>query len=54
MVRGVDFPMSITEIDFQKNDSTITKTTFSGFRFNVPEDQGFADFKTPNTATLLE
>ncbi len=54
MVRGVDFPMSITEIDFQKNDSTITKTTFSDFRFNVPEDQEFADFKTPNTATLLE
>ena len=54
MVRGVDFPMSITEVDFHKNDSTITKTTFSGFRFNAPEDQEFADFKTPSTATLLE
>lgn len=54
VVRGVDFPMSITEIDFLNNDSTITKTTFSNFRFDIPKDKEFADFKTPSNATLLE
>lgn len=53
-VGGTDFPMSITEIDFAEGDSVVTKTTFSNFGFDDPEDKALADFQVPSNATLLK
>lgn len=51
---GVDFPMSITEINYVKSDSIITKTSFSNFKFDATEDRDMLDFRIPETATLIE
>lgn len=53
-VAGANFPMTITEIDFMKGDSSVSKTTFANFRFDHPEDKTLADFQVPSNATLLK
>jgi len=54
LVFGVDFPMSITEIDYLDKDSIVSKTTFKDFRFNDESDRAMLDFKIPADAKLIE
>ena len=53
-VAGANFPMSITEIDFNAEDSVVSKTNFGKFRFDQTEDKPLADFQVPSNATLLK
>lgn len=53
-VSGVDFPMSITEIDFLKKDSIVSKTVFESFEINRPADQEWVNFTVPTHATLVK
>jgi len=53
-VSGVDFPMSITEIDFVKKDSIVSKTVFESFKINQAEDQEWVNFMVPTNATLIK
>lgn len=51
---GVDFPMSITEIDFVDKDSIVSKTTFSGFRFDDETDMEMLNYEIPSDAKLIK
>lgn len=53
-VRESDFPKSITEIDYINGDSVVTKTSFSNFQFDSPEDAELANYKVPDTAVLTK
>ncbi len=53
VVGDVDFPKSITEIDFINADSVITKTSFSEFKFNDEGDVKMVNFRVPDNATLI-
>lgn len=53
-LRGITFPMSITEIDYLEEDSIITKTTFREFQFNDPVDREILDFEVPKNASLVK
>jgi hypothetical protein len=53
MVGDVDFPKSITEIDFINMDSVITKTSFSEFKFDDERDVKMINFSVPDNATLI-
>lgn len=53
-LRGIPFPKTIAEIDFVKEDSIITKTTFQDFEFNNVQDKEILDFQIPKSATLLK
>lgn len=53
-VFGIDFPMSITEIDYIEKDSMVSKTNFSGFRFDDAADQEMLNYQIPNDAKLIK
>lgn len=53
-LRGITFPMSITEIDYLEEDSVITKTTFTDFQFNNSLDREILDFEVPKNARLVK
>lgn len=48
------FPMAITEIDYIKNDSMITKSSFGSFIFNNKGDLPMLEFEIPEDAVLVE
>lgn len=50
----VEFPFSITEIDFVGKDSVVSKTTFSNFRFDSPEDESMVQYEIPSNAKVIE
>lgn len=54
LVFGVDFPMSITEIDFVEKDSIVSKTKFSAFRFDDSADREMLDYQIPENAKLIK
>ncbi len=51
-IRGINFPMSITEIDYVKKDSIVTKTTFESFQFDLASDLEMLRYEVPRDATL--
>ena len=53
-MKGLNFPQSITEIDYVEGDSIVSKTTFKDFRFDNPTDEPVLRFKIPEDATLEE
>lgn len=53
-VGNYQFPMAITEIDFIKQDSLITKSSFGSFVFNNDKDLSMLNFKIPENARLVE
>lgn len=50
--RGINFPMSITEIDYVEKDSIVSKTTFDSFQFDMASDLEMLRFEIPKDATL--
>lgn len=53
-VANAECPMSITEIDFIKGDSVLSKTTFSDFKFDRSEDAKMVNFEIPENAKLIK
>ncbi|MEP0984788.1 hypothetical protein [Ekhidna sp.] len=51
---GIEFPMSITEIDYTEQDSIVSKTTFQGFRFDDQSDFEMLNFEIPKDAKLIK
>lgn len=51
---GMEFPTSITEIDYLDKDSIVSKTTFKGFRFDDDADYEMLNFQVPKDAKLIE
>lgn len=48
------FPNSITEIEYLKKDSVLTKTSFENFQFNQAVDPQYFDFVIPEDAKVLK
>lgn len=48
------FPMAITEIDYLKEDSMITKSTFGSFVFDSEKDLSMLNYEIPENARLVE
>lgn len=54
-VNQIDFPRSITQIDFKtERDSIVSKTQYENIRFNVPEATEKLNFKIPTDAKLIK
>jgi len=53
-VKGKAFPKDITEINYSKKDSIVSKTTFSNIIDNVPEAMNLLNFKIPENAKYIK
>jgi hypothetical protein len=53
-VKGKAFPKAITEINYSKKDSIVSKTTFSSIVDNVPEAMNLLNFKIPENAKYIK
>jgi hypothetical protein len=51
---SIQFPMSITEINYIDKDSIIVKSEFSNFQFDKSEDLQMVRFEVPESAILVE
>jgi len=52
-VAGLDFPQSITQIDYtDTQDSLVSKTTYANMRVNAPTDLEKLDFEIPANAKV--
>ena len=51
---GIDFPKSITEIDYVEKDSIVSKTSFQSFRFDDNVDKEMLDYTIPENAKLVK
>lgn len=51
-MRGFNFPMAITEIDYIEKDSLVSKTTFDSFQFDMASDLDMLRFEVPADAVL--
>ncbi|MEQ9008160.1 MAG: hypothetical protein RLP12_09770 [Ekhidna sp.] len=51
---GIDFPTTITEIDYVEGDSIVSKTTFNSFRFDDESDFEMLNFEIPKDAKLVK
>ena len=53
-MEGIDFPNSITEINYlETKDSIISKTKFSNFMFDRELDREMLEFEIPESAILV-
>jgi hypothetical protein len=50
----IDFPKSITEIEFVSNDSIVSKTQFSNFKFDSEVDATLLDYQIPADAQVIK
>lgn len=55
LVNGyIDFPHSITEIEYIPNDSIISKTQYSNFRFDADVDASILEYEIPSNAKFIK
>jgi hypothetical protein len=50
----IDFPHSITEIEYVPNDSIISKTQFANFKFDEDVDATLLDYQIPADAKVIK
>jgi outer membrane lipoprotein-sorting protein len=50
---GLDFPQTITQIDFVGKDSIVTKTTYSDIKVNQMVDDALLNYTIPPTAKVI-
>lgn len=54
-INGYNFPLSVTQIDYKSaNDSIMSKTTFSDFKFNDEVADDFMNYQVPASAKPMK
>ena len=53
-IYGKAFPKAITEINYHKKDSSVSKTVFSNILFEVPETLNLLNFSIPENAIYIK
>jgi hypothetical protein len=51
-LEGITFPQAFTEILYEGKDSSVSKTTYAGFKINEAANSSYFDFKIPVNAKL--
>lgn len=50
----IDFPYSITEIEYTPNDSIISKTQYANFKFDSEVDASMLEYQIPSNAKVIK